>query len=146
MAVKAIPEGFHTVTPYLAAQGAAALIDFLLAAFDAREVQREALPDGRIINAQIQVGDSMVLVADAPPERKPAPATFYMYLEDVDAAYEKAVRAGGISIEAPADQFYGDRTAAVTDPAGNHWYMATHVEDVSGDDIVRRALDRRRPD
>lgn len=141
MSVKAIPEGYQTVTPYLAVHGAAALIAFLQRAFDAHERQRHALPDGRIINAQLRVGDSMMLIADAAPDRPPAPAMFYMYVEDVDGAYRKAVLAGGTSFREPADQFYGDRIAAVEDPCGNQWFLASHREDMTEEELVRRALE-----
>ena len=143
MAVNPIPEGFHTVTPYLSTPDASALVAFLQRAFDARELQRHTMPNGRIINAQVQVGDSMVLIADGPPDRKPHPAVFYMYVADVDARYEQAVQAGGVSIEAPCDQFYGDRVGAVQDPAGNHWYIASHREDMSEEELVRRAAQKR---
>jgi PhnB protein len=140
MTVNPIPEGYHTVTPYLSVPNAASLIAFLVGAFEALEVERHAMPDGRIINAQIRVGNSMMLIADSPSGREPAPATFYMYVSDVDAAYLKAVSAGGVAIKEPYDEFYGDRIAAVEDPAQNRWFFASHREDMSEEELVKRAL------
>jgi len=140
MTVDPIPKGYHTVTPYLSVPDAASLIAFLVKGFDAIEVERHAMPDGRIINAQVRVGDSMVLVADGPRDRESFPATFYMYVSDVDAAYLKAVDAGGTSIKKPYDEFYGDRIAAVADPAANRWFFASHREEMSEEELVRRAV------
>jgi uncharacterized glyoxalase superfamily protein PhnB len=143
--MKAIPEGYHTITPYFSVQGAPALIEFLKQAFDAQEIERHAMPDGTIVNSQLIVGDSMVLVAEAPKDnRKLMPAMFYMYVDDVDAVYQKAVQAGGTSIMEPADQFYGDRSGAVEDVAGNQWWIATHKEDMSSEELTRRASQRGR--
>ena len=132
-----IPEGSPTVTPYLAVKGTAALIDFLKVVFGATEIDRLALPDGRIMNAAVRIGDSMVMMGD-PGDRPPETAMLYVYVPDCDAVYAKALAAGATSLQAPADMFYGDRTAAFQDASGNKWYVATHKEDVTGDELARR--------
>ncbi|HTH74884.1 MAG TPA: VOC family protein [Trinickia sp.] len=137
--VKAIPEGFHTVTPYVTASDANAVIEFLQRAFDATLVERIDDGKGRIRHAQVKVGDSFVMLSDGNDDCTPAPASFYLYLNDVDAAYARALRAGGESIMEPADQFYGDRNAGVRDASGNTWWLATHIEDVPSEEIARRA-------
>ena len=131
------PEGFHTVNPYLAVNGAAQVLDFLIKAFGAVEVgERFIGPDGAIMHAAVRIGDSMVEVSDAPGE--PMPAALHMYVEDTDAAYRRAMEAGGTSLREPMTTFYGDRTAGVKDPGGNSWWIACHVEDVSQEELVRR--------
>lgn len=139
MAVEAKPEGYHSITPYLVVPGAASLIDFLSMAFDAEEVERLDTPGGRIGHAELRIGDSRVMLGDASDEHPPMPAMLYLYVDDVDAAYHRAVSAGAESIEAPADQFYGDRRGGVKDACGNVWYVATHVEDVSPAERKHRA-------
>ena len=131
------PEGFHTVNPYLAVKGAAQLLDFLTKAFGAEEVgERFKGPDGAIMHAVVRIGDSMVEVSDAPGE--PMPAALHMYVEDTDAAYRRAMEAGGTSLREPMTTFYGDRSAGVKDPGGNSWWIACNVEDVSKEEMVRR--------
>jgi PhnB protein len=137
------PEGSPTVTPYLAVKGTAALIDFIKAVFAATEIDRLVLPDGRIMNAAVRIGDSMVMMGD-PGDRPPETAMLYVYVPDCDAVYAKALAAGATSLQAPADMFYGDRTAAFQDASGNKWYAATHKEDVTGDELARRAAAARR--
>jgi PhnB protein len=139
MAVTPIPAGFHTVTPYLVVQGAAKLIDFLKQAFDAKEIMRMPLPDGTIMHAEVKIGDSIVMMGDARGEMKPMPAAIYLYVNDADATYQRALRAGATSTMEPADQFYGDRSAGVKDPVGNQWWIGTHIEDVPPDELARRA-------
>ncbi|SRR5712691_9964760 len=139
MAVKPIPEGYHTVTPYLTVQGATTLIDFLTQAFDAKELERMTRPDGAIGHAQVRIGDSVVMISESRGEWKPMPGAIYLYVNDTDAAYTRALRAGATSLMEPADQFYGDRNAGVKDPVGNLWWIATHKEDVSQDEMARRA-------
>jgi len=124
-------EGMGTVTVYLSPRGAAELIDFVKEAFVAEQVARFDAPDGTVAHAKVRIGDSIVEMSDAHGLYGPMPTMFYMYVADADATYERAIRAGGKSIEAPGDQPYGDRRAAVEDPFGNRWYMATHVKDVS---------------
>ncbi len=127
-AVKPIREGFHTITPYLIVPGAAELIDFLKQAFEATEVFRANRPDGAIMHAEVRIGDSMVELADATAQYPAMPAAIHLYVEDVDAVYNRALQAGAASMQEPVDQPYGDREAGVKDLSGNHWYIATHIE------------------
>ena len=139
MAAKAIPDGFHTVTPYLVVEKVSQVIEFLVAAFDGKEIQRSTGSDGRVMHAQVQIGDSMIMMGGAMEGFPPTPANIYLYVPDTDAVYERAVQAGGTSLMKPADQFYGDRNAGVQDASGNKWWIATHIEDVEPDEIERRA-------
>ena len=139
MAVKPIPDGFHAVTPYLVVPGVARLIDFLKQAFGAEEVERMARPDGAVMHAQVRVRDSILMMGEPQGEWAPMPTSLYLYVADADAVYQQALSAGGISIMAPADQFYGDRMGGVKDPSGNMWWIATHKEDVSPEELRRRA-------
>ena len=136
--VKRIPEGYHTVTPYLMVEGSAKLLDFVRQAFGAKETFRSARPDGTIMHAEVRIGDSIVMMGD-PREGKPMPGMIHLYVDDTDATYQRALEAGATSIREPEDQFYGDRSAGVEDPVGNHWWLATHIEDVSPEEITRRA-------
>jgi PhnB protein len=132
------PEGFHTVNPYLVVTGAAEVIEFLIKAFDAKEVgERFKSPDGKVMHSALRIGDSMVEVGDTPAE--PMPTNLHMYVDDVDGIYRRAVAAGGLSVREPMTTFYGDRSAGVKDPGGNNWWLTCHVEDVSSEEIVRRA-------
>jgi uncharacterized glyoxalase superfamily protein PhnB len=139
MPVKANPDGYHSVTPYLVVDGAARLIDFLRQTFDAEEVERLAAPGNRIGHAELRIGDSRVMLGDARGEHKAMQAMLYVYVDDVDASFQHALAAGGSSVQAPTDQFYGDRSGGVKDPCGNIWYIATHIEDVSPAELKRRA-------
>jgi len=139
VAVKPIPDGHNTVSPYLVVPGVAKLIDFLKEAFQARELYRSARPDGTIMHANLKIGDSMVMMGEAAGAFPARPCNLYLYVTDVDATYTKAVRAGGESVMEPRDQFYGDRNAGVRDPSGNTWWLATHVEDVAPDELERRS-------
>ncbi len=139
MAVTPIPEGYHTVTPYLVVQGVPKLIDFLKQAFDAQEIMRMPRPDGTIMHAEVRVGDSAVMMGEARGEFKPMPGSLYLYVDDTDATYQRALQAGATSLMEPADQFYGDRHAGVVDAVGNHWWIATHIEDVLPEELARRA-------
>lgn len=147
MAVKPIPEGYRSVTPYLIVRGAARALEFYARAFGAKELFRMAQPDGKIGHAEIQLGDSRVMLADEHPEvgaRSPqtvggTPVQILLYVEDVDATVAQAVAAGAQLTRPVANQFYGDRTGGLTDPFGHHWYVATHVEDVPEDELARRA-------
>lgn len=138
MAVKPIPEGYHAVTPYLLASDAAGLLDFMQRALGAVERHRMAGPGGRVMHAEVQIGDSRVMLGEPPPGKPLMPANLYLYVPDCDAMYQRAVAAGGTSIQAPATMPYGDRHGAVRDPAGNVWWIATHVEDVSMEEIAER--------
>jgi uncharacterized glyoxalase superfamily protein PhnB len=139
MAVNAKPPGYHVVTPYLVVDGAARLIDFLEETFDAREVERFAAPGNRVGHAELRIGDSVVMLGDAHGEHKPMPAMLYVYVEDCDATYQRALSAGATAVQPPADQFYGDRSGGVRDPVGNLWWIATHIEDVTPAELKRRA-------
>jgi len=144
MSVNSIPQGYHTITPYFSVRDAHGLVDFLKRAFDA-VVEIHTMPDGSVLNAQVQVGDSMILVGQAPkdqPADRLMPAMLYMYVENADLVYRKAIAAGGESIREPADQFYGDRVGAVRDLAGNQWWIATHKEEMSSEEMTRRAASR----
>jgi PhnB protein len=145
MSVKPVPEGFHTITPYFAVRDAAALLDFLKRAFDAEDFSLRA-PDGSVMHGLVKVGDSPVMIGQVPKEsdRPLMPAMLYMYVEDADAVYRKAIAAGGKSVLEPMDHFYGDRSGAVEDPAGNQWWIATHKEDMSEEELARRSSQRRK--
>jgi uncharacterized glyoxalase superfamily protein PhnB len=139
MSVKPIPDGYHAVTPYLVVQGAAKLIDFLKQAFEAQEIERLARPNGAIGHAEVRIGDSIVMMGEAGSEWTPMPGAMYLYVNDADATYKRALQAGAISTMEPTDQFYGDRSAGVKDPAGNQWWIATHKEDLSLEELAKRA-------
>ena len=142
MVVSAVPEGYHRVTPYLVVPNGLAFLAFIEKAFGAVEKSRTLRPDGTIANAEVQIGDSMVMVAQAKEPWKPMPAGFYLYVPDTDAVYQAALAAGGVSTMEPADQFYGDRNAGVQDPWGNNWWIGTHIEDVDEAEIQRRMAAR----
>ena len=138
MAVKPIPDQYHSVTPYLTAAGTAQLIEFLKKAFGATETERVARPDGGVMHAEVKIGDSMIMLSDGGGEWKPMPTALYLYVTDADATYKRALAAGATSVMEPATQFYGDRHGSVKDPSGNIWWIATHVEDVSAEDLRKR--------
>jgi PhnB protein len=139
MAVKPIPEGFHTVTPYLVVKGVAKVLDFVKHAFDAKEIDRHTRPDGAIMHAQVKIGDSFVMLGEPMDGQPLSPSSLYVYVPNVDEVYKRAVKAGGTSLSEPADMFYGDRHGGVKDPAGNQWWIATHIEDVSPEEMQRRS-------
>jgi uncharacterized glyoxalase superfamily protein PhnB len=140
MAAKPIPDGFHTVTPYLTVRGAGKVIDFLKRAFGA-ELSNEPIkrPDGSIMHAQIKIGDSRIMIAEENEVAKATLSTLYVYVPNVDSAFQQAVNAGGKTIMEPTDMFYGDRSGGVKDPSGNSWFAATHKEDVAPQELARRA-------
>ena len=135
---KPIPEGFSTVTPYFAVQGVPKLMEFLKQAFDARELHRQTKPNGEVAHAAMRVGNSTLMLGELPPERKPMLAMLYMYVEDVDAVYQRALASGGKPMLEPTNQFYGDRSGALYDPAGNQWWIATRLEDLSQEELEQR--------
>ena len=141
-ATKYIPDGFHSVTPYLVIQGAARLIDFVKQAFGAEELYRGSRPDGTIQHSLVRIGDSMVELGEPVEPSKVMLATLHLYVPDTDAVYRRALAAGATSLAEPADQFYGDRMAGVTDPSGNLWYIATRKEELSAEEVERRAAAR----
>jgi PhnB protein len=143
MPVKPIPEGFHTVTPYLAVADPAKLLDFVQRALGAtvKEVMRS--PDGQVVHADVVIGDSHVMMGIAHGEWKPTTTTLYLYVSDCDAMFRRAVDAGGKPVREPRTEFYGDRSGGVADAFGNQWWFATHVEDVSPEEMERRVKEQR---
>jgi PhnB protein len=147
MAVKPIPEGYHSITPYLIIKGAAGALDFYKKAFGARELFRMEGPGGCVGHAEIKIGDSPIMLADEHPEmghRGPqslggTPVGICLYVEDADAVFNKAVAAGAKVKQPVQDQFYGDRSGTVTDPYGHIWTISTHKEDLSPEEVHKRA-------
>jgi PhnB protein len=147
MATKPIPEGYHSVTPYLAVDDAAAAIEYYRQAFGAKERVRMEAPGGKIGHAELEIGDSLVMLSDPFPQASTRPpkelggtsASIFMYVEDVDAVVKHAVDAGATITMEVADQFWGDRFGSVTDPFGHSWSIATHVEDVSPEEMAERS-------
>lgn len=139
MAVKPIPEGYHTITPYLTVQGADELIDFMKQVFAATEIERMANPDGTVKHAEVRIGDSVVMISESRGEWKPMPAALYLYISDVDAVYRRALAAGATSLMEPTNTFYGNRESGVKDQFGNYWWIATHIEEVSPEEMAKRA-------
>lgn len=138
MAVKPVPDGYHTVTPYLIVPDVAALIGFLKEAFDAQERSQAKDAEGRIMHAEVNIGDSVIMMGESNEEFPPMPAMLHLYVEGVDAVYEQALAAGATSLREPTNEFYGDRSGGVQDAFGNQWWLATHVEDVSEEEMMRR--------
>jgi len=148
MAAQAIPQGFHSITPGLTCKNAAEAIALYKKAFGATERSRMAGPDGRIMHAEIQIGDSMIFLADEFPGMSAAPApgslpsqSLYLYVADVDATYKQAVAAGCQAAMPVSDMFWGDRFGKVIDPYGHHWSLATHTEDVAPAEMERRSVE-----
>ena len=137
--VKPIPEGYHSVTPYLIVSGVPKLMEFLKQAFDAKETVRMASPDGTVNHAEMVIGDSKVMMGELEPSRQRTPAGLYVYVADADKTYRRALEAGATSLMEPADQFYGDRSGGVVDAFGNTWWIATHIEDVAPQEMKQRA-------
>jgi PhnB protein len=144
---KPIPEGYHSVTPYLIINGATAALDYYTRAFGAVELFRMPAPEGKIGHAEIKIGDSPIMLADECPEmgyKSPqslggSPVSIMIYVEDVDTVFKQAIAAGGKEQRPVKDQFYGDRSGTLEDPFGHVWHVATHTEDVSPDEMERRA-------
>jgi len=147
MSVKPIPEGYHSVTPHLVVNGGADAIEFYKKAFGAVELFRFPAPDGKIGHAELKIGDSPIMLADEYPDmgyKSPqtiggSPVSLMIYVDDVDAVFNRAIESGGTIKEAVQDKFYGDRTGTLIDPFGHVWHVATHKEDVSMDEMERRA-------
>jgi len=145
--VKPIPDGYPQVTPYLYVDGAAAAIEFYGRVFGATERMRMAGPDGKIGHAELQFGESLIMLADehhgmnvrGPKAIGGTPVAISVYVEDVDAVFDAAVAAGASALRAVEDQFYGDRSGQFEDPFGHRWSVATHVEDVPPDEMEKRA-------
>ena len=137
MPVKPIPDGYHTVTPFLSVKGCAQLMDFMKQALGAEEVMRMPGPGGLVVHAEVNIGNSRLMLSEA--TQSPAmPGSFYLYVTDVDALYKRAVGAGATSQMQPTDQFWGDRMATVSDRFGNTWSIATHREDVAPEEMAKR--------
>jgi PhnB protein len=147
MAVKPVPEGFHTLTPYLAVENAADAIEYYKKAFGAEEKFRMDAPGGKIGHAELQIGDSLIMLSDpfpqsstkTPSELGATTGSVFMYVEDVDAVVKQAIDAGATVTMEVADQFWGDRFGTIEDPFGHIWSVATHVEDVPPEEIAERA-------
>ena len=143
---KPIPDGYHSVTPYLIIKGATAALDYYTRAFGAVELFRMPAPEGKIGHAEIKIGDSPIMLADEAPEmgyKSPqslggSPVSIMIYVEDVDTVFNRAIAAGGKEQRPVKDQFYGDRSGTITDPFGHIWTIATHKEDVSPEEMQRR--------
>jgi PhnB protein len=137
--VNPIPPGYRTLTPYLVVKDGRAQLEFLEKAFDAKVEHVNERADGSVGHASLDIGDSKIMIGQAIAGYPAMPSAVYMYVPDCDAVYRKALAAGATSKMEPADQFYGDRNAGVEDMNGNQWWMATHVEDVSEEELKRRA-------
>jgi PhnB protein len=144
---KPIPDGYHSVTPYLSLDDAAAAIEWYKQAFGAKERMRMNGPDGKIGHAELEIGDSLVMLSDpfpqastkSPNELGGTTASVFLYVDDVDSVVQGAVESGATITMEVADQFWGDRFGSITDPFGHSWAIATHVEDVSPEDMAERA-------
>lgn len=145
--VKPIPDGYHTVTPYLIVTDAARLIDFYRQALGAQKLLRMPGPGGSVMHAEIRIGDSIVMLGDEPPDkadcRSPRSAgartaSLYLYVPDVDRSFQRAAAAGARVVTEPTDMFWGDRIGTIEDPAGHQWTLATHKEDLPAEEIARR--------
>jgi len=147
MATKPIPEGYHTVSPYLAVDDAARAIEYYLKAFGAKELVRMEAPGGKVGHAELELGDSRIMLSDPFPQASTRPpkelggtsASVFMYVKDVDAVVKRAVDAGATVTMEVANQFWGDRFGTITDPFGHVWSIATHVEDVPPEEMAERA-------
>jgi len=138
MPINPIPEGFHAITPYLFAQGAARLIDFISAAFEGELIFQQKRPEGAVMHATMRIGDSMLMLADPTPEFEAMPTSIYLYVADCDAVYQRALNSGAVSVFPMMTLPFGERYGGIKDPSGNIWWVATHVEDVPPDEQERR--------
>jgi PhnB protein len=145
--VRPIPDGYHSVTPYLYIRGAAKAVEFYKKVFGAKEILRMPGPAGQIMHAELKIGDSMIMLSDEHPQMGAlspesvggSPMGLHVYVENVDAVVQKAVEAGAKLDRPVKDQFYGDRSGSLTDPFGHKWYVATHVEDIAPEELSKRA-------
>jgi PhnB protein len=150
---KPIPDGYPRVTPYLIVDGAAAAIDFYTSVLGATERMRMPGPDGKLGHAELQLGESVIMLADEHPEmdaRSPrsvggTPVSLFVYVEDADATFDRAIQAGAKSLQPVSDKFYGDRSGQFEDPFGHRWDVGTHVEDVPPDEMAKRAAEAMAP-
>jgi PhnB protein len=147
--VKPIPEGYPQVTPYLCIDGASDAIEYYSKVFDAKERMRMPAPDGKVGHAELQIGESVIMLADEFPEMGAlspktiggTPVTISVYVQDVDDVFKRAIDGGAKSLRAVENQFYGDRSGQFEDPFGHHWSVASHVEDVPPDEMAKRAAE-----
>ena len=137
--VAPIPAGQPRLSPYLVTKDAARVIEFMKSVLGGKDRYCLAEPGGKVMHAEVKIADSVVMISDASEQHPATPAMLHLYVEDVDATYAKALAAGATSIRPPSDQFYGDRSGGVKDVGGNQWWLSTHVEDVSVEEIGRRA-------
>jgi uncharacterized glyoxalase superfamily protein PhnB len=137
--VKPVPDGFHTVTPFLVVDDADAVIAFMQKAFKATFEHAPLRQGGKVRHATLQIGDARVMISNSSERASAMPTMLYVYVPNVDEVYAAAIAAGGTEIMPPADMFYGDRSGGVTDPGGNQWYIGTHIEDVSEAELQKRA-------
>lgn len=141
MSIEFKPAAYHTVTPYLIVDGAERLLAFIVDVLGGTEMMRLPGPDGRLGHAEVRVGDSVLMLADIPPSGEATTAMLHLYVADSEATYKRALAAGATSLREPTNEFYGDRISGVQDALGNKWYFATHFEDVSDDEMARRAAE-----
>lgn len=151
MSVKPIPDGYHGITPYLGINEAAKAIEFYQKAFDATVFMRLDMPDGRVGHAELRIGEAVIMLGTPcdetalhNPDTHPS-VGLHLYVNDVDAQFKQAIEAGAIEVSAPQDQFYGDRSASVKDPFGHLWFLATHKEDLTEEQIRQRAMEMFKP-
>jgi PhnB protein len=138
MAVKPVPQGYHTAVPYLIVNDVDRLLTFVKTAFGARVQEEHRTPDGKVMHADVIIGDSHIMMGQANEKYHPMPGSILLYVPDCDALYNAALKAGAKSVQEMKDQFYGDRSGGVEDPTGTTWWISTHVEDVSPEEMERR--------
>ena len=143
MAVSPIPSTHNTVSPYLVLDDVAGEIDFMKAAFGAEELERITLPNGKIMHAEMRIGDSVVMLGGAQEGFSARPGMMHVYCEEVDAVYAKALAAGATTIMEPQDQFYGNREGGVADPQGNQWWIGSRIEELTNEQLHERAASAR---
>lgn len=138
MEVPAIPQGGSTVSPYLVVDDPKAMLEFVKSAFGAQERELVTAPDGTIAHCEVKIGDSVIMIGSTPPGMNPTSSMLHIYTADCDAVFQQAIEAGATVVREVADQYYGDRTGGVADKFGNSWWIATHIEDVSSEEINNR--------
>ena len=138
MPVKPIPDNYPRVSPYLIVSDVEVTMNFIEYVFNGKVREKMTTPDGSVNHGEMSIGDSVIMMGKATEEYKPLNAMLYIYVEDTDSTYKRAIEKGAVSVMEPADQFYGDRNAGVTDKDGISWWIASHVEDVSPEEMMRR--------
>lgn len=136
--VKPIPEGYHTITPYLVVENALGLVEFIEKAFNGKVTYMMKSGDGKLQHGDMLIGNSHIMISEGTGEYPPKNAMLLLYVDDVDAMYNKAIEAGGKSLREPTNEYYGDRSSGLIDDWGNQWWLATHVEDVSEEEMEKR--------